>query len=45
MLAVDNLNNIPAMHPDGQRIAFNAGKLKAEIWVMENLLPQPSGGR
>ena len=45
VLAVDNLNNIPAMHPDGQRIAFNAGKLKAEIWVMENLLPQPSGGR
>lgn len=25
------------MHPDGRRIAFNAGEGKAEVWVMENL--------
>lgn len=27
------------IHPDGQRVAFNAGRSKAEIWVMENFLP------
>jgi Tol biopolymer transport system component len=25
-------------HPDGKRIAFRAGYLEAEVWVMENLL-------
>ena len=28
------------VHPDGQRIAFTAGEGKAELWVMENFLPQ-----
>ncbi len=27
------------LHPDGRRIAFQAGQRKAEVWVMENLLP------
>ena len=26
-------------HPDGRRIAYNAGDFKTEVWVMENLLP------
>ncbi len=38
-LAVDNLRATPTMHPDGQRIAFTAGQHKAEVWVMENVLP------
>ena len=25
-------------HPDGERIAFSAGYIEAEVWVMENLL-------
>ena len=25
-------------HPDGKRIAFSAGYIEAEVWVMENLL-------
>jgi len=28
------------IHPDGQRIAFTAGKQKTEIWVLENFLPK-----
>jgi hypothetical protein len=24
-------------HPDGKRIAFYAGYVEAEVWVMENL--------
>ena len=28
------------VHPDGQRIAFTAGKRKAELWVLENFLPK-----
>jgi Tol biopolymer transport system component len=27
-------------HPDGRRIAFSAGAFHAEIWTMENLLPE-----
>jgi Tol biopolymer transport system component len=27
-------------HPDGRRIAFSAGAFRAEIWVMENMLPE-----
>ena len=38
-LAVDNLRATPTVHPDGQRIAFTAGQHKAEVWVMENVLP------
>jgi hypothetical protein len=25
-------------HPDGERFAFSAGYIEAEVWVMENLL-------
>jgi hypothetical protein len=28
-------------HPDGRRIAFNAGWKRSEQWVLENLLPTP----
>ena len=27
-------------HPDGRRIVFTAGHYKAEVWVMENFLPE-----
>ncbi|MBK5292279.1 MAG: PD40 domain-containing protein [Acidobacteriia bacterium] len=27
------------LHPDGQRIVFNAGEPKSEVWAMENFLP------
>ena len=27
-----------SFHPDGQRIAFDAGQSKQEVWVMENFL-------
>lgn len=27
------------LHPDGRRIAFTAGSLKTEVWVLENFLP------
>ena len=37
-LAMDQLRDI-RLHPDGQRIAFAAGKGGGEIWVMENFLP------
>jgi Tol biopolymer transport system component len=30
-------------HPDGQRIAFSAGYIEAEVWVMENLLRLEKG--
>jgi Tol biopolymer transport system component len=29
-----------AMHPDGKRIAYLAGKQEEEVWVIENFLPQ-----
>jgi hypothetical protein len=29
------------VHPDGRRIAFTAGGVKLEIWVLENFLPKP----
>ena len=29
-------------HPDGRRIAFDAGESKGEVWVMENFLPELS---
>jgi Tol biopolymer transport system component len=28
-----------AVDPDGSRLAFAAGEIKAEVWVMENFLP------
>jgi Tol biopolymer transport system component len=27
------------VHPDGKRVAYLAGNLKAEVWVLENFLP------
>ncbi len=27
------------VHPDGRRIAYQAGQLKSEVWVLENFLP------
>jgi Tol biopolymer transport system component len=38
-LASESLNSL-SVHPDGQRIAYTAGKKKTEIWVMENVLPK-----
>jgi len=38
-LAIYELINL-SIHPDGQRIAFSSGKAGAEIWVMENFLPE-----
>jgi Tol biopolymer transport system component len=29
-----------AIHPDGRRIAYTSGKGGAELWVMENFLPE-----
>ncbi len=36
MEGIDDLT----IHPDGQRIAFGAGKKGREIWVMENIIPK-----
>ena len=34
-----------SLHPDGQRIAFNNRELiGGEIWVLENFLPESTGG-
>ena len=27
------------VHPDGKRVAYHAGDLKSEVWVLENFLP------
>ena len=27
------------VHPDGQRIVFDAGQIQHETWVLENFLP------
>lgn len=35
----DRLRSI-SIHPDGSRIAFSSGRYEAEIWVMENFLPE-----
>jgi Tol biopolymer transport system component len=37
-LAIEALGQV-RIHPDGQRIAFTAGGYRAELWVIENLLP------
>jgi Tol biopolymer transport system component len=31
-----------SFHPDGQRLAFSAGRSQSEVWVMENFLPKPA---
>ncbi|MEA3420711.1 MAG: hypothetical protein U9Q97_03410, partial [Acidobacteriota bacterium] len=38
-LTIDRIFDL-SIHPDGQRIAFSSGKPGAEIWVMENFLPE-----
>ena len=38
-LAMANLRDV-RVHPDGQRIAFTAGKFINEVWVMEHFLPE-----
>jgi Tol biopolymer transport system component len=30
-----------SFHPDGQRLAFSAGRSQSEVWVIENFLPAP----
>lgn len=30
------------VHPDGKRVAYHAGDLRSEVWVLENFLPAPS---
>lgn len=27
------------VHPDGRRVAYHAGELRSEVWVLENFLP------
>ena len=29
-----------SIHPDGQRIAYNAGEAKYETWILENFIPK-----
>ncbi len=40
-LAMKRLRHL-RVHPDGRRIAFDAGERRQEIWVMENFLPELS---
>jgi Tol biopolymer transport system component len=32
-----------SLHPDGRRLAFDVGRDEAEVWVMENFLPELKG--
>ena len=38
-LAMERMRRL-SIHPDGKRITFYSGKSSAEIWVMENFLPE-----
>jgi Tol biopolymer transport system component len=38
-LIIDAYPSILSLHPDGRRIAFSVRQPNAEIWVMENFLP------
>jgi Tol biopolymer transport system component len=38
-LTIDRILEL-SIHPDGQRIAFSSGGPGAEVWVMENFLPE-----
>jgi Tol biopolymer transport system component len=38
-ISMDRISHV-RIHPDGKQIAFFAGQIKAEIWVMENFLPK-----
>ena len=31
-----------SVRPDGQRLAFTAGREGSEVWVMEDILPKPA---
>ena len=33
------------VHPDGRRVAYVAGDIKEDVWVLENFLPAPSAKR
>ena len=33
------------VHPDGKRVAYHAGDLKSEVWVLENFLPAPASAK
>ena len=37
-ISMDRITHI-RVHPDGKQIAFFAGQVKVEIWMMENFLP------
>jgi Tol biopolymer transport system component len=37
-LTAENMRDL-SIHPNGRHIAFTAGQLKSEVWVMENFLP------
>jgi len=39
-LSTTDMTSSISIHPDGNRIAFSSGQRKAEVWVMENFLPQ-----
>ena len=43
-LGLDKLRQL-RIHPDGHRIAFQAGEFSAELWVMENFLPVERAAR
>ena len=38
-ISMDRIRHV-RIHPDGKQIAFFAGLIQAEIWVMENFLPK-----
>lgn len=38
-LALEGLRDL-RIHPDGRRVTFSAGEHKAEVWVLENFLPE-----
>jgi Tol biopolymer transport system component len=42
-IAMKGLRNL-RVHPDGQRIVFDAGQIQNEAWVLENFLPTPKEG-
>jgi Tol biopolymer transport system component len=47
ILELDPALNIPvglSFHPDGRRLAFDAQRSGAEVWLMENFLPSGDGG-
>ena len=33
------------VHPDGKRVAYHAGQLKSEVWVLENFLPAQTSAK